>query len=72
MISDMIKKRWVSILLIACGIVLIIGGISLIQEYYGSGGVSSTIWTLFHGILMIIFAIGLVILGIRNLQELNR
>lgn len=61
----MIKEKWISIPLIACGIILFIGGISLVWEYYESG---DTAWTLLRGILMTLFAIGLGILGIQRFK----
>ncbi len=64
--NHMIKERWISILLIACSIVLFIGGISLVLEYYRS---DITVWRLIHGILMIAFAVGLVKLGIQRPKD---
>ena len=63
---NMIEEKWTSILLIGCGIILLIGGIFKCIE-----GFSSSTWTLLHGILLIIFAIGLFMLGIRPLRKSN-
>ena len=65
----MIKEKWIGIPLVVCGIILIIGGISLVWDYCESG---ETAWRLFRGVLMIIFAIGLAVLGIQRLQKPNQ
>ena len=65
--STMIKGKWTGILLVACGIVLFIGG-----TFKSIEGFSSSAWTLLHGILLIVFAVGLVILGIRELRKSNQ
>ena len=65
----MFKGKWLSILLFVCGLVLAVGGILTISECIESGNISETIWALFRGILLVIFAIGLTILGIRNYRK---
>lgn len=62
----MIKEKWIRILLVVCSIVLFIGGISLILEYYKS---EETVWRLLRGILLVVFAIGLAKLGTQKPRD---
>jgi len=66
LINNMIKEKWTRILLVVCSIVLFIGGISLIWEYYKS---EETGWRLLRGVLLVAFAIGLAKLGIQKPRD---